>query len=172
MKKVFAVASLIIILTILAAPTTAQSRQRSEISVEDTWKLEDLFPSDAAWRAGRDKLAGRFDQVLKYKGKLTESAATLLDCLKYSSDISKEFGRLFCYAGMKSDEDKRLSKFLAMKQELEQMATDFAAKSSFIEPELAKMDKATIDRFIVEAPGLKIYKFSLYNILRMKKYTL
>ena len=25
-------------------------RQRSEIPVEDTWAIEDLYPSDEAWR--------------------------------------------------------------------------------------------------------------------------
>lgn len=149
-----------------------QTRERSEIRAEHTWKLEDLYPSDEAWNKAREKLAGQFDEVLKYKGKLGDSASELLACLEFSSNISKDFGRLHSYAAMKYDEDTRNSKYLAMKQRVEQLSTDYSSKASFIEPEIAKMDKDKIDKFISEEAGLKVFKMYLYDIQRRKAHKL
>jgi oligoendopeptidase F len=117
-------------------------------------------------------LAGRFDEVLKYRGKLAGSASELSACLEFSSNISKEFGRLHSYAAMKYDEDTRNSKYLAMKQQVEQLSTDYSSKASFIEPEIAKMNKEKIDEFISKKPGLKVFKVYLYDIQRRKAHKL
>ncbi len=150
----------------------SQSRERSEIAIEDKWKLEDLYPSDNAWNKAKQEVVAQFDAVTKYKGKLASSASTLLECLELDSRISKEFGRLYCYASMKSDEDTGNSKYLGFKQEMQQLGTDYNSKSSFIKPEIAKLDKKQIDEFMKKQPGLKIYKMALYDILRMKPHTL
>ena len=151
---------------------SAETRQRSDIALKDQWKLEDLYPSDKAWHEAKEKVVAEFDHVLKYKGKLAKSASILLECLEFNSNLSKEFDRLFCYAEMKSDEDVRDSGRLAMKQQLQQLGTDYGSKASFIEPEIARMDKAAIDKFIKQEPGLKIYKMYLYDIQRTKAHTL
>ncbi|OHB73991.1 MAG: oligoendopeptidase F [Planctomycetes bacterium RBG_16_55_9] len=149
-----------------------RARERSEIATEHKWKLEDLYPSDQAWGEAKKELVARFDGITQYKGKLATSASTLLACMKLDSEISKEFGRLYSYASMQSDEDTRDSEHLGMKQELQQLGTDYSSKASFIVPEIAEMDKAKIDRFIEEEYGLKIYRMALDNILRMKPHTL
>jgi len=170
------VLSLIVAVTILVmfCPVQGfcQTRERSDIPAEHTWKLEDLYPSDEAWNKAREKLAGQFDEVLKYKGKLADSASELLACLEFGSNLSKDFGRLHSYAAMKYDEDTRNSKYLAMKQQVEQLSTDYSSKASFIEPEIAKMDKDNIDKFISEEPGLKVFKMYLYDIQRRKAHKL
>ena len=167
-----------IIITITAAivlsfgQLLAETRERSDVALKDQWKLEDLYASDEAWNKAKEKLVAEFDKVLKYKGKLAKSASNLLECLEFNSNLSKEFDRLFCYAGMKSDEDVRDSGRLAMKQQLQQLGTDYGSKASFIEPEIARMDKTAIDKFIKQDPGLKIYKMYLYDIQRTKAHIL
>ena len=150
----------------------SQIRERSEITIEDKWKLEDLYPSDEVWNKAKKEIVAQFDDVTKYKGKLTSSASTLLECLEFDSRISKEFGRLYCYASMKSDEDTGNSKYLGFKQEMQQLGTDYNSKTSFITPEIAKLDIQQINAFLEQEPGLKIYKMALYDILRMKPHTL
>jgi hypothetical protein len=43
-------------------PGPAQTRQRSEVVLEDTWRLEDLYPSDAAWKEAKAELAAIQDR--------------------------------------------------------------------------------------------------------------
>lgn len=150
----------------------AQTRERSEISDQYKWNLEDLYPSDQAWDKAKKELVAQFDKVSKYQGKLAGSATELLECLEFNSYMSKEFGRLYSYAHMKSDEDVGNSKYLAMKQEIQQLSTDYSSKAAYIRPEIAEMDKDKIDEFIKEKRGLRIYKMALYDIQRMKAHTL
>ncbi|MFC1738268.1 oligoendopeptidase F [Planctomycetota bacterium] len=166
----------IIVLAILfafsQAVVFAQIRQRAEIPPKDTWNLLDICSSDEQWDADKQKLSAQFDEVLKFKGKLSKSASELLACLEFSSYISKELDRLYCYAGMKSDEDTGNSKYLGFKQQLQQLGTDYSSLASFIDPEIVGMDKSTIDKFIKREPGLKIYKMYLYDIQRTKAHRL
>ncbi len=153
-------------------PAKAETRERADVPDQYKWKLEDLYPTDQAWNTAKQQIVAQFDNVTKYKGKLTGSASELLACLKFDTGMSKEFGRLYSYAHMKSDEDVGNSKYLAMKQEIEQLSTDYGSKASFITPEIAQMDKNTIDNFIAQQPGLNIYKMLLYDIQRRKAHTL
>jgi oligoendopeptidase F len=163
---------LVTVVTFSPARVLAQTRERAEISDKYKWNLEDLYASDEAWNQAKQELVAQFDQVSEYKGKLANSASELLACLKFSSSVSKDFGRLYSYANMKSDEDVGNSKYLAMKQEIQQISTDYSSKAAFIRPEIAEMDMDKIDEFIGQNRGLKIYKMPIYDIQRMKAYTL
>ncbi len=173
MNKVLNV--IIIFITVFAfsqAQVLGQTRERAEVPEQYKWKLEDLYASDQAWNEAKQKLVSQFDDVTRYQGKLAGSASELLACLEFDSRVSKEFGRLYSYASMKSDQDTGNSKYLAMKQEMQQLSTDYNSKAAFITPEIARMDKETIDKFIEQESGLKIYKMALYDIQRKKAHTL
>ena len=166
---------IIILITVFAfsqAQVLAQTLERAEVSEQYKWKLEDLYPSDQAWNKTKQELVAQFDEVTGYQGKLAGSASELLACLEFDSRVSKEFGRLYSYASMKSDQDTRNSEYLAMKQEMQQLGTDYNSKAAFITPEIARMDKGKIDTFIERERGLKIYKMALYDIQRKKAHTL
>jgi len=162
----------LVVLAFSQVAVLSQTRERAEVPAEHTWKLEDLYASDQAWDEAKQKLAAQFSQITKYKGQLGISASEMLACLSLNREISKELSRLRIYAGMKSDQDTRNSKYLAMKQEMEQLVTDYRSKASFIEPEIARMDKDKIDAFIAEEPGLKIFKMYLYDVQRTKAHRL
>jgi len=163
---------LITIVVISNSQVLAQTRERAEISDKYKWNLKDLYPSDEAWNKAKQELVEQFDRVSEYQGKLADSASELLACLEFNSHISKEFGRLYSYAHMKSDEDVGNSKYLAIKQEIQQLSTDYSSKAAFIRPEIAEMDKTKIDKFIKQKSGLKIYEMLLYDIQRTKAHTL
>ena len=157
---------------IFQTPILSQVQQRTDILLKDTWNLHDIYPTDQDWENAKQKLTAQFDSVLTYKGKLTQSASELLACLEFNTQLSKEFSRLYCYASMNSDSDTRDSKYLAMKQQLEQLITDYSSMASFIEPEIGKLDKAAIDKFIAAKPALSIYKMYLYDIQRTSAHRL
>jgi oligoendopeptidase F len=139
---------------------------------EYKWKLEDLYPSDEAWHNAKKQLAAEFDDILKYKGRLADSASVMLRCLELDSRISKELSRLRCYAAMQSDLDTRDSTYLAMRQEIQEVIAQYNTKASFIEPEIARIPKSSIDAFIEGEPRLKTYRMYLYDIQRRKAHKL
>ena len=161
----------VVLAVLLPGQLLSAVRERADIPDKYKWNLKDLYSSDESWNVSMQKAVAQFDKILSYKGKLANSAQ-LLACLEFQSDLSKEFDRLYSYASMQSDQDTRKSKPLGMRQQLEQYMTDFSSKGSFIEPEIAGMDKQKIDGFIAEEPGLKNYHMYLHDILRTKAHRL
>jgi len=172
MKKLTGVLMLTLTLSFFGNHVLSQTRDRAEIADQYKWDLSDLYPSEEAYQQAKEETVKKFDGILKYKGKLTKSPALLLEGLDYHSGIYREMMRLSSYAGKKSDLDTRDSKYLAMRQEISQLFTQYNSKSSFIDPEILTMSKKKIDKFLAKEPKLGVYKFYLYDLLRSKEHML
>ena len=154
-----------------ATPAFSQERDRSKIPDQYKWDLTAIYPSDDAWRAEKDKVVALLPTLREFQGKLASSWKTLADALVNQSNLEKELTRLYLYAALISDQDARDSNYLAMRQEMIQIATNFAAESAYFEPEILKMDPDLIARFVSEEPRLKIYKQILDDIVRRREHT-
>ncbi|MEN3339702.1 MAG: oligoendopeptidase [Acidobacteriota bacterium] len=154
------------------AGLVAQQQERATIPEKYRWNLSEIYPDDQAWRAAKDKLVAEIPSVKPFRGTLESSPQKLADALALGSRISKEFARLAVYAGMMSDQDTRVSTYQGMQQEISQIGANFGAETAFIEPEILKIDPATIDKFIAAEPRLKVYTFYLHDILRRRSHTL
>lgn len=163
---------LLTILMMFICLNSFSQKTREDIPEKYKWNLTDLFQTDEVWRTAYNELTVRLDEVEKYKGTLTQSAANLLQALEYSSSISKEAMKLYSYVGMNSDLDTRNMKYTGMKQELQQLFSKFGAKSAFIDPEILTADWETIDGFIKQEPKLEEYRMGLEDLFRTKKHTL
>ena len=154
-----------------ATPAFSQERDRSKIPDQYKWDLTAIYPSDEAWRTEKDKVVAQLPTLREFQGKLASSAKTLADALENQSHLEKELTRLYLYAALISDQDTRDSNYLAMRQEMIQIATNFGAESAYVEPEILKMDPALIAQFLAEEPRLKIYKQILDDIVRRREHT-
>ena len=154
------------------AGLVAQQQERSKIPEKYRWNLTEIYPDDQAWRAAKDKLVAEVPSVRPFKGTLGSSAQKLADALELGSRISKDFSRIAVYAGMMSDQDTRVSTYQGMQQEISQIGANIGADLAFVEPEILKIDPATIDKFIASEPRLKVYTLYLHDILRRREHTL
>jgi oligoendopeptidase F len=150
----------------------AQQKERSAVPDRYKWDLSQIYPSDQAWRTGKEKLVTELPAIRPFRGTLGSSAAKLADALELTSRLSKEFSRLYVYASMMSDQDTRVSSYQGMQQEMTQLGATFSAETSFMEPEILKIDPAKVDSFIAGEPRLKVYSFYLHDILRRRTHTL
>jgi oligoendopeptidase F len=159
-------------ISLAAGPASfSQQRDRAKIPDQYKWNLADIYPSDDAWKTAKEQVVVKIPGIEQFKGALGTSPQTLLACLDLSSDLTKELNQLYSYASMSSDQDTRDSKYLAMQQEMSQAFSTFAAKAAFIEPEILKMDRATIAKFLEQEKKLGIYKQYLDDILRRQAHT-
>ncbi|HTY10059.1 MAG TPA: oligoendopeptidase F [Bacteroidota bacterium] len=149
----------------------AQERDRAKIPDRDKWNLTDIYPSDDAWRAAKEKLVKEIPGIKKFQGTLGSSAESLLGCLEFGSTLTKEYSRLASYASMSSDQDTRDSKYLAMKQEMSQVGSTIGAAAAFIEPEILKISRATVEGFMKKEKKLGVYRHYLDDILRRQAHT-
>jgi oligoendopeptidase F len=147
-------------------------QERSAIPEKYKWDLSQIYPDDQAWRAAKDKLVAEIPAIRPFKGTLGSSPQRLADALELVSRLSKEFSRLYVYASMKSDLDTRVSTYQGMQQEMAQIGANLGAETAFIEPEILKIDRATIDKFIASEPRLKVYRLYLDDIQRRRDHTL
>src|SRR5262249_41288071 len=150
----------------------AQERDRAKIPDKYKWNLADIYPTEAAWRAAKEKLAAEVPELGRFKGKLGTSARTLADALERMSALNKELDRLVVEASMVADQDPRDSTHEGMKQEMVQLAASFSAEAAYIEPEVLKIGRSTVDRFMGSEPRLKVYRFYLGDIARRAPHTL
>jgi oligoendopeptidase F len=154
------------------ADAGVMERDRARVPERYKWNLSDLFPSEEGWRAAKEQLVAELPALSRLRGTLAQSASRLADALELVTRLNKELGRAYVYASMLSDEDTRVSKYQGMQQEMTQIAAQLGAESAFIEPEILRMEPATLDRFIADEPRLDPYRFSLNDIQRRRAHTL
>ncbi|HKJ43389.1 MAG TPA: oligoendopeptidase F, partial [Sunxiuqinia sp.] len=157
---------------VLASLNGYSQKLREDIADKYKWNVTDIYKTDAAWRTDLDDLKAKVSQVDQFKGTLTQSASNLLKSLQFSSNINKQANKLYLYASMRSDLDTRAMKYNGMKQEMQQLFSEYGAKSAFIKPEILKADWSTIEGFIKEEPKLEVYRHDLDDLFRTKSHSL
>lgn len=145
---------------------------RSEIKTEDTWRLEDIFSTDEAWEKEYEEVKAALPKLAEYKGKLGESANTLLDALTYQDEVMERLGKLYTYAHMRYDQDTTNSTYQALNDRARNLYTQAASLSSYIVPEILAIDETKIKNFVEENEGLKLYEHALDEINRQRPHVL
>jgi oligoendopeptidase F len=165
-------ASLRLVVLSLALAPSAFAVERSAIPEKYTWKLADIYPSEAAWTAAKDALTKRIPQLGDYKGHLGESGDALYRALAAVYAVDLEVSRLGAYASMLSDQDEREAKPREMRQAAEQVAVDFSAASSWLQPEILAIAPAKLQAFLAQDKRLADYRFFIEDTLRSRPHTL
>jgi oligoendopeptidase F len=166
------IAAMIVALVTIGSAAHAQERDRARVPDRYKWNLADLYPSDEAWRTAKDKAVKDIPSLAAFKGTLAQSAARLADALDAVNRVAKDFQRVYLYASLLSDQDTRVSKYQGMQQEMQQAGAAFGETVSFLEPEILKIDKATIDTWVAQDARLKGYAHYLDDIQRRRAHTL
>jgi oligoendopeptidase F len=173
-KRLYSYLLAVVVVSALSTlgPALAQEQERSQIPDRFKWNLADIYPSDGAWQKAKEAFAANIAQIDQYKGRLASSSATLADALDKFNALDKDLSRLYSYASLLADQDTRDSGPQGMRQEMGQLASRFAAQASFIEPEILRFPKGTVEKFLAAEPRLKIYRFYLEDIARRAPHTL
>ncbi|EWG12603.1 oligoendopeptidase F [Cytobacillus firmus] len=145
---------------------------RNEISPEDTWRLEDIFPSDDDWNREYNEVQKLIPDAGKYQGKLGESAATLYTALQFQDHLLSRLGKLYTYAHMRYDQDTTNSFYQGMDDKIKNLYSEAASALAFIVPELLAEDEEKIAGFLKEKTELQLYKHSLEEINLQRPHVL
>ncbi|MFA6093333.1 MAG: oligoendopeptidase F [Elusimicrobiota bacterium] len=148
------------------------AEERANVPEKYKWNTSDLYPSEEAWVQAKDDILARIPNIAKLQGTLGASADGFYSALSMVMDLDKDLSRLATYAGMRSDEDTRVSKTLEMKQSAEELAVKFSAATSFIRPEILALGSAKVLSFVNADARLAPYKVWLDDILRYEQHTL
>jgi oligoendopeptidase F len=156
----------------MSTAAVTSERDRASIPLKYTWNLADIYPNDAEWRVAKERAAGSVADIEEFKGRLAFSAAVLANALEMTSLLDRDISRLYAYASMLADQDTRDAGHQGMRQEMVQLAATFQAHASYIQPEILRMPKDTIERFLSIEPRLAVYRFFLEDLQRRAAHTL
>lgn len=146
-------------------------RNRNEIPVQDTWRLEDMFETDSAWETEFSKAKTSIEQFEQYAGTLSQSIGALKKALDVQSDLELMIERLYVYAMMRRDEDNSCAQYQALADRAMSLAVLLSAATSFFVPELLEIDPAILDGWRQEKE-LAIYAHTLDDIVRNRDHVL
>lgn len=147
-----------------------QQIKRSEQLPENTWKLEDIYESLAAWEAEYETVKTRIPQIKTFEGRLGD-ISVLREALDAMFDMDRMAASLYTYAKMRLDEDNTVSACQALFSRAQELATQCSVAGAFAVPELLSMP----DSYILDAardPLLADYSMYLDDIARRKAHTL
>ena len=147
-------------------------RARDQIPQEDTWALEDLYPSDESWEQALSALTARQAEAAAFAGKLGESGETLCAFLHLVEEVDGQSELLANYAMRKADQDTRNAAYQAMVGKLMGVLTAVSAAFSFATPEIMAIPEETLEGFYKAAPALERYRRYLNNERRRREHTL
>ena len=137
------------------------------------WDLTELYPSDAAWEAERQALLKAIPGLTAQKGTLGRGAAAMRAALEAQSDLGKRASRLFVYASLKADEDRRIAPNQERKQQAQDVFTALGEATAWTNPEIVAIGDAKVNAFIAADPVLKKrFAFGLRDTLRLARHTL
>ena len=146
--------------------------KREEVPVEQTWRLEDIYPDEALWEEELQEAKSVAAKVKEYEGRLCESAQNLYEALKLYDDCSLKLDRAGGYSFMRHDQDAGNSHYQELELKVQSASVRISEELAFVEPEILAIPDDVIARFYGEEPGLRDYEVTIREIRRMKDHTL
>jgi len=137
------------------------------------WDLTDLYPSDAAWESERQSLLKAIPGLKMQKGTLGRSAASMRAALVAQSDMNKRTSRLYVYASLNADADRRVAANQERKQQAQDVFTALGEATAWTNPEVVALGAKKVNGFIAADPVLKKrFAFGLRDTLRLAPHIL
>ncbi len=149
-----------------------KQRLRSEIPVEDTWNLADLYPTDRDWEDARDQMKAELGRFAAYQNRLADSGQQLLELLRLEDEVNLKLQRLSNYADRKRDEDTANATYQAYSDQAQSLYTDYLAARAFEAPEILAIPEETLEAFYRQVPALEHYRLAINRFRMLKPYTL
>ena len=146
--------------------------KRSEVKTEFTWDLSDMFVSDEAWREEYEALKDMPARVAAFRGRLGESAETLLEYFRLQDELELRLSPLHTYASCSSDQDTSNGFYQDMVGKARSTYVAIASAAAFATPEIMAIDEDTLNLFYVVRPELETYRRNIYQIRRRAAHIL
>ncbi len=148
-----------------------ECKARKDMDARYMWDLSDIYPSMDAWEAAFAAALSDVPAIAAWKGRLTQSAASLKEGLDALFVLEERLSRVYVYAMLNKSGDNGDAQAQAMEDRATNLTMQFSAAASFITPEILSLPKETLDAFRKDA-RLCGYAHILDNIERGRAHTL
>ncbi len=144
---------------------------RKDVPESDKWNLSSIFKSIDEWELALKEIPELTKKVLEYKGKLGQSAESLLGALKALEAADLKMETVYHYASLMHEADEDDSAATERDGKALMAYTDMQAQLSFFDPELQAIDEKLLREWI-KAAEFADYKIFIEKSLHFKKFIL
>lgn len=145
-------------------------RTREEIPEIYKWNLERIYSDESEIQADMAKIRKLLETVVGFRGRLNDREV-LFQCLQTGDELGIIIGRLYAYAHMHLDEDRRVSKYQSLNDRVRALGVEIGEKTSFVEPELIKIEPAVLNE-IIKGSRFEPYRMFFKEIERSRQHVL
>ena len=152
--------------------TAKKIPERKDVDAKFTWDLTQIFADDSEWEKAYAALSGFQSKIESFKGRLGESAKTLLEYCRLEDEISLAVEAVYGYSSLKGDEDTGNGFYQNMRGKAVGAYVAVQGAMSFSTPEILAISDEVLEQFYKDEPDLLTYKRSFDRIRRRKAHFL
>lgn len=149
-----------------------EEKLRCEIEDKYKWDLTKIYKDEKEWQKDFDDVKEKILKVLEYKDSFLSNGKKLYEYLKYDEEVSRKLEKIYYYAHLNYDADTLDEKYKVMTNKVSDLFTKYNELSSFVVPEILKLNEEKLNTFYKDEEKLEDYRFSIENIYRFKNHTL
>ena len=144
---------------------------RKDVPAKDKWDLSSIYKSDDEWEKALKSLPELTKKAAAYKGRLGESAITLLAALKELEAANLVMETVYHYASLQHEADEDDSKATDRDGRAMMAYTQMQAELSFVDPEIQEIDETKLRKWI-STKEFADYRIYIEKLLHFKQYIL
>ena len=146
--------------------------KRSEVPVEMTWNLADIYASQNDWEADVAAALKEAEELSAREGHVTESAQALYSAFTCLESIWRRMSAATTYAMMQKDQDTANSESQSLAARAQTAEVKISEMLSFLDPEILALPEETLAAYFAEKPELKEYEVSIREVVRRRAHSL
>jgi len=164
----------LILLAIFALNITVLSQEavKDKDYYKYNWKLTDIYADWDAWQNDLDFIKGQIPKYLDFKGRLGESAETMLAFQKFSDEISRISAKLYIYVSLNQDVDGKNPMYKTKFQQLQTVSVEMSQNTTWISPELKTIPEEKVKQWMAENSDLAVYSHDFDSFYRQQEHIL
>lgn len=147
------------------------TNNRREQDPKFQWRLSDLYEDTGAWERALQEAQAQIAAIEAHRGRLGESADTLLTVLRNRSAAERQLVQAYTYAHLHKDTDNGNATYQGMTDRAMQAMVAAQAALSFIEPEILEIAPETL-RAWAQEPRFQNFRFYLEDLDRQRAHLL
>lgn len=144
---------------------------RKDVPAKDKWDLSSIYKSDDEWEKALKSLPELTKKAAAYKGRLGESAITLLAALKELEAANLAMETVYHYASLQHEADEDDPKATDRDGRAMMAYTQMQAELSFVDPEIQEIDETKLRKWI-STKEFADYRIYIEKLLHFKQYIL
>lgn len=145
---------------------------RSEVPVEQTWKLEDIFASEADWEKELKAVEAELPAFGRELGRLGQGPAAVLAVLRKMETFSRRFFRVRAYANLNLSTDGTNPANQSAMGRAGAVAAKYQAAMALLRSELLSLPEGVVEKYLETEAGFADFARMLQQMLAEKPYTL